>query len=189
MLPGSMTQVGTWSRRIGGALVLTLVGLLAPAPTSAVMDDGNEEVIYIEDEAPLAPPTWGGYTGSGAGPSGPSDGGGGGDGGETSPSSESRPAPPEDCAQFPPASEDSFYCLARQIEYDCVQVFGGTYSWEKYIELDPNGEEEHIAFFGLCYIENRHGWTQAWYDPENGSADPVKICTGRLHRPGTCWEP
>jgi hypothetical protein len=43
-----MTQVGKWSRRIvGGALVLVLAGLSAPAPTSAA---------YAQDETPIEVP-------------------------------------------------------------------------------------------------------------------------------------
>jgi hypothetical protein len=74
-----MTQMGKWARRIGGALVLALVGLLAPAITMAMIDVG-EEVIEVEGEAPWKPPTWtSGHSGAGA-PNGtpPGDSGGGG---------------------------------------------------------------------------------------------------------------
>jgi hypothetical protein len=79
-----MTQVGKWSRRIGGgALVLALAGLLAPATTSAVTNVG-EEVIVIVDEAPEAPwnPSMGmGGHPPGTAPSGPLSGDSGGGGG------------------------------------------------------------------------------------------------------------
>jgi hypothetical protein len=48
MVSQSMTQVGKWSRRIvGGALVLALAGLSAPAKTSAR---------YAQDETPIEAP-------------------------------------------------------------------------------------------------------------------------------------
>ena len=81
------------------------------------------------------------------------------------------------------------FCLQRQIEYDCVQRLRGTYDWTQRIELDANGEEVSVGYFGICFIENRYTWTQVTYDPENGSADPIEICTGPRHQPGTCWEP
>jgi hypothetical protein len=83
MVSRSMTQVGTWSRRIVvGALVLTFAGLSVPAITSArVYQDDTPEVIEVEGEAPWNPPNYGGHNGSGAPngtPSGDSGGGGGG---------------------------------------------------------------------------------------------------------------
>ena len=66
MVSRSMTQVGKWARRIGGgALVLALVGLSAPATTSArIYEDETPEEIEIEGDAPLSSPWWhGGYTG------------------------------------------------------------------------------------------------------------------------------
>jgi hypothetical protein len=58
MVSQSMSQVGKWSRRlVGGALVLALAGLLAPATTSAAGRIRGHEVIVIEDEAPWTPQT------------------------------------------------------------------------------------------------------------------------------------
>ena len=57
MVSRSMSQVGKWSRRIGGGvLVLVLAGLSAPATTSAA-GGIKDEVIVIEDEAPWTPQT------------------------------------------------------------------------------------------------------------------------------------
>ena len=85
MVARSRTQGGQWSRWIGGgALVLALTGLLAPATTSAVINIGHEK-IEIEGEAPEAP--WNPSMGIGGHPSGTSnsspsgDSGGGGGGG------------------------------------------------------------------------------------------------------------
>jgi hypothetical protein len=73
--------MGTWARRIGGgALVLSLAGLSAPATTSArIYQDDTPEVIEIEDEAPWDPSMeMGGHTGAGAPNSYPSGGDSGG---------------------------------------------------------------------------------------------------------------
>jgi hypothetical protein len=81
-----MTQVGTWSRWIGGgALALALAGLLVPATTSAMIyQDDTPEVIEVEGEAPWNPSMgMGGHNGAGAPngtPSGDSGGGSGGGG-------------------------------------------------------------------------------------------------------------
>jgi len=79
MVSRSIFQVGTWTQRIvGGALVFALVGLLAPATTSAaIYQDDTPEVIEVEDEAPWAPSTgMGGHNGAGAPNYYPSGGGG-----------------------------------------------------------------------------------------------------------------
>ena len=70
-LKTSKEGVRTWSRWIGGAaLVLALAGLVTPAITNAVVNNGgemvDEEVIEVEGEAPWNPPNWGGHTGGGA---------------------------------------------------------------------------------------------------------------------------
>jgi hypothetical protein len=65
MVARSRTQGEKWSRWIGGGvLALALVGLLAPATTSArVYQDQTPEVIEVEGEAPWTLPNWGGHTG------------------------------------------------------------------------------------------------------------------------------
>ena len=93
-LKNSKEGVRTWSRWIGGAaLVLALAGLVTPAITNAVVNNGgemvDEEVIEVEGEAPWNPPNWGGHDGGGAPngtPSGDMGGGGGGGGGGVVPS-------------------------------------------------------------------------------------------------------
>jgi hypothetical protein len=81
MVSRSMRQRGKWARRIGGgALVLALVGLIAPATTiAAIYQDNTPEVIEVEDEAPWNPETGtGGHNGAGA-PNGTPSGDSGGD--------------------------------------------------------------------------------------------------------------
>jgi hypothetical protein len=169
-----MTQVGKWSRRIGGgALVLALVGLLAPATTSARYME-EEEVIEVEGEAPLTSPWWhGGYTGGGGSSSGSSADGvdyGGGIVDGTSEFSRRQAA------------------AVQQIMSDCAE-FGGSYTVSEHYEFDTNENVVDSWFYTECYIETQHGWMLVRYDPENGHADPVEICSGSPGQPGTCFEP
>jgi hypothetical protein len=170
MVSQNMTQMGKWAQRIGGgALVLALVGLSTPATTSArIYEDETPEVIEVEDEAPpWTPPNWGGHTGGG----GPSSGGlgdsGGGGGGGSAPSDDE---------------------ISQQIMSDCAQ-FGGSLTTTEHYEFDTNGDVVDSWFRDECYVETQHGWMQIWYEPMNGSADPVEVCSGPPGQPGTCFEP
>jgi hypothetical protein len=86
----SRTQGGEWARWSGGgALMLALLGLFAPATTSAVIyQDNTPEVIEVEGEAPWNPSMGIGGHPSGVPTNGTPSGGdsGGGSGGGSVPS-------------------------------------------------------------------------------------------------------
>ena len=158
MVSHSRTQGGQWSRWIGGgALVLALAGLLAPATTSAVINIGHEK-IEIEGEAPEAPwtPPTGAAIRGGARRTvrragtveaeAEAEAGAG----ATSPGSWSPTNDPQ---------LDYFYGLTRQIREDCAR-FGGTYSWTEFYELDTNGDVVDSQWYAYCYLATQDGWVQ-----------------------------
>jgi hypothetical protein len=157
MVARSRTQREKWSRWIGsGALALALVGLLAPATTSArVYQDQTPEVIEVEGEAPEAP--WGGHTGghpTGVTPSGTPSGdsgggatGGGGDSGGGSGASGITMSErarmkriadaKQDCGVMEgvwgPAVFNDIVTNLRYSGYSCRYKFrNGTYQWNYY---------------------------------------------------------
>ena len=154
MVSRSRTQGRKWARWIGsGALVLTLVGLTAPATTSARVMEQAEEVIVIEDDAPLTSPWWyGGYTGSSGAPSGPSSGAGGsgGSGGSgpsggnttSSPAQQRLTAAKQDCqvlgGAWNPAVFNDYVTRIAYAGYSCRVKYPnlpfpkGPYEWRYY---------------------------------------------------------
>lgn len=162
-MKANQKNVGKWLRWIGSAaLMLALAGPLAPAPTSAVINDDpwgeeviGEEVIEVEGTAPGSPTApWvpGGYTGGGSSgsPSGPSDGGGtSGDGGGVVPSGGgSKKATKKQRIE---GAKDS-----------CV-LMEGTWSPAIFKDIDTNVE---LAGYVCSYrINNNYNW---WYYDSEG---------------------
>jgi hypothetical protein len=179
-LKNSKANMGKWSRRIGGAaLALTLAGPLAPATTSAEineMDTIGHEVIEVEGQAPSPLPTapWGpgGYTGGGSGSSGgPSGGGGGGGGGGGVPSGGGSGKKPTKKQRIEGAKAS------------CV-LMEGTWSPAIFNDIDTNVE---LAGYVCSYrINNKYNW---WYYDSEGflnqhcSSDTSQdvICTADQH--------